>query len=151
MEKPKRVMAVASGGGHWIQLMRLMPAFAGQRMCFVSTTKHGGEHAEVERFHTVVDANRTTKFRMVLLIIQMAILVLRFRPEVVISTGAAPGYLACRLARMIGARTVWLDSIANASELSLSGRKAGNIVDLWLTQWEDLAESDGPEFRGAVL
>jgi hypothetical protein len=33
----------------------------------------------------------------------------------------------------------------------MSGQKAGKVVDFWLTQWEHLAETDGPEFRGSVL
>jgi hypothetical protein len=46
---------------------------------------------------------------------------------------------------------MWLDSIANAEELSLSGRKVGKHADRWLTQWPHLVEEDGPEFHGSVL
>ena len=73
------------------------------------------------------------------------------RPDVIISTGAAPGYIALRIGKLIGAKTVWLDSIANAEELSLSGAMAGRYADLWLTQWAHLAGENGPYFRGAVL
>lgn len=78
-------------------------------------------------------------------------LLLRLRPDVVISTGAAPGFFAARLAKLVGARTIWLDSIANGEELSLSGQRAGRFVDLWLTQWEHLASHDGPQYFGNVL
>ena len=33
----RKVMAVASGGGHWVELRRLMPAFAGREVLYVST------------------------------------------------------------------------------------------------------------------
>ena len=46
---------------------------------------------------------------------------MRLRPDVVITTGAAPGYFAVRIGKLLGARVVWVDSIANAEELSLSG------------------------------
>jgi hypothetical protein len=69
----------------------------------------------------------------------------------VISTGALPGYFALRLAKLFGARTVWIDSIANAEELSMSGQKVRPYADLWLTQWAHLASAGGPEFRGSVL
>jgi len=78
-------------------------------------------------------------------------LVLRYRPQIVISTGAAPGYFAVRFGHYIGARTVWVDSIANVDELSLSGRLAGPYTDLWLTQWAHLASHNGPLYRGKVL
>jgi hypothetical protein len=69
----------------------------------------------------------------------------------VISTGAAPGYFAVRIGKLFGARTIWVDSVANAEELSLSGKEAGRHVDLWLTQWPHLARPEGPHFKGNVL
>ena len=90
-------------------------------------------------------------FRMLWLLFQMSFQVLRFRPDVVLTTGAAPGYWACRFGRMFGARTLWIDSVANAGVLSMSGQKAGKVVDLWLTQWEHVATPQGPEYRGSVL
>jgi len=68
-----------------------------------------------------------------------------------VTTGSAPGLLALRLARLLGMRTVWIDSVANVEELSLSGRKARRYADLWLTQWPHLAKEQGPEYRGSLL
>lgn len=73
------------------------------------------------------------------------------RPDIIISTGAAPGYLALRLGRIMGARTIWLDSIANVEHLSMSGFRIGRSADLWLTQWPHLARPEGPHYEGAVL
>ena len=58
---------------------------------------------------------------------------------------------ALRLGRLLGARTIWLDSIANVDELSLSGLKARRHADLWLTQWPHLARPEGPFYMGAVM
>jgi len=69
----------------------------------------------------------------------------------VISTGAAPGYIALRFARLAKAKTVWLDSIANVDQLSLSGLKIGRYADLWLTQWPHLVRPEGPHYGGSVL
>jgi hypothetical protein len=77
--------------------------------------------------------------------------VLRERPDVVLSTGAAPGFFALLFGRLLGARTIWLDSIANIEELSMSGRMARRHADLWLTQWPHLARPDGPECAGRVF
>ena len=82
---------------------------------------------------------------------QLARIMFRERPDVVVSTGAAPGYFCLKFAKWVGARTVWIDSIANADCLSLAGEKAGRYADLWLTQWPHLARPDGPHYRGAVL
>ncbi|MCA9449678.1 MAG: UDP-N-acetylglucosamine--LPS N-acetylglucosamine transferase, partial [Candidatus Omnitrophica bacterium] len=78
-------------------------------------------------------------------------ILLRVKPDVILSTGAAPGYMAIRLGRLFGAKTIWLDSIANVEELSLSGQQVGKFTDLWLTQWPHLAQPEGPKFEGSVL
>jgi hypothetical protein len=77
--------------------------------------------------------------------------VLTERPNVIVSTGALPGYLAIRIGKLIRARSIWVDSIANADQLSMSGRKIGEYVDLWLTQWEHLAEPGGAQYTGSVF
>jgi UDP-N-acetylglucosamine:LPS N-acetylglucosamine transferase len=160
MSRPQRVLAVASAGGHWIQLFRLRQAWDDCSVTYVSSDPGLREVVEIDArsrnqgrpgFCTIVEANRWQKIRLLRSLLQLAAILARVRPHVVITTGAAPGYFAIRLARLFGSRTVWLDSIANGEELSLSGRKAGRHVDLWLTQWEDLARPGGPHFRGSVL
>ena len=76
---------------------------------------------------------------------------MRHRPDVVLSTGAAPGFFAILFGKLLGARTIWVDSIANAEQLSLSGKKAGRFADLWLTQWPHLAQPGGPLYKGSVI
>jgi hypothetical protein len=78
-------------------------------------------------------------------------IIARERPDVIVSTGAAPGYLAIRIGRVLGVATVWLDSIANVEKVSLSGSRAGRSVELWLTQWPHLHQPQGPWFAGAVV
>ncbi|MFQ5654571.1 MAG: UDP-N-acetylglucosamine--LPS N-acetylglucosamine transferase [Planctomycetota bacterium] len=150
-KRSRRILAVASGGGHWVQLMRLRPALEGHRVVYVSTNEGYRPEVEGSAFHAVPDASRWSTARLMLLALRLAWIVLRTRPEVVISTGAAPGYFALRFGKWLGARTVWLDSIANVDELSLSGRLVERCADLWLTQWEHLAGAEGPRYEGRVL
>jgi UDP-N-acetylglucosamine:LPS N-acetylglucosamine transferase len=135
-----RVLAISSRGGHWTQLRRLRKAFDGCDVTWVCTDATMRAEVTDGQFEIVHDANRWQKFRLVLCAFRVALLLLRLRPDVVISTGAAPGYFALRIGKMFGARTLWLDSIANAEELSLSGRKASEFADLTLTQWPELGQ-----------
>jgi UDP-N-acetylglucosamine:LPS N-acetylglucosamine transferase len=148
--KPK-IVAISSGGGHWIQLLRLRPAFVGCDVTFV--TVKGGYRTDVgdARFRVVPDANRWAKLKLARTAFSVLRMLLRERPDVVISTGASPGYFALFFGKMLGARTIWVDSMANVEELSMSGQRARRYADLWLTQWSHLAGPDGPEFRGSVL
>jgi UDP-N-acetylglucosamine:LPS N-acetylglucosamine transferase len=148
----KRVLAISSGGGHWVQLLRLRPAFAECDVTF-ATVRSGyrrdvGEDAS---FAVIPDCNRAKKLKAIRSACSIFLLLLKLRPDVVVSTGAAPGYFAIRFARWLGARTIWVDSVANAEELSMSGQMAGKHASLCLTQWAHLARANGPAFFGSVL
>ncbi len=146
-----KVLAISSGGGHWVQLLRLRPAFEGCRVTYATVRE--GYRAEVAGadFRVIPDSNRWNKLALIRCALGVFWLVLTLRPDVVVSTGAAPGFFGVRFGKWLGARVIWVDSVANAEELSMSGRKAGGFVDLWLTQWPHLAVDDGPQFYGSVI
>lgn len=150
-EGMKKILAISSGGGHWVQLLRLRPAFEGHYVVFATVSEGYRTDVQGAPFRVISDATRWEKGRLLWCALQVLWILLRERPDVILSTGAAPGYLAIRLGRWVGAKTVWLDSIANVERLSLSGKQIGRHVDLWLTQWPHLAEPKGPQFRGSIL
>lgn len=146
-----KVLAVASGGGHWVQLLRLRPAFEHCDVAYVTVSRAYASDVPTSRFYAVNDATRWNKLGLLLMAARLLWILLLERPEVVISTGAAPGYFALRFGKWFGSRTVWLDSIANVESLSLSGRRVRRFADLWLTQWEHLSNPAGPRHAGQVL
>ncbi len=148
---PDKVLAVASSGGHWVQLRRVVPAFADSEVVYVTVLKSYRSEVPENRFYQVNDATRWNKLGLIMLATRLAWIICKERPAVVISTGAAPGFFALMLGRWFGARTIWIDSIANVEEVSLSGSRAGRYADLWLTQWPHLARSEGPHYAGSVL
>lgn len=134
-----------------MELIRLMPAFEGQATVFATVDNAYRSEVGSARFYTIRDVTRWNKLRWIHTFAQLAWILLRETPDVVISTGALPGYFALRLAKWFGARTIWVDSIANVEELSMSGQKIGRYADLWLTQWPHLAKPEGPLYLGTVL
>ena len=148
---PKKILAVASGGGHWVQLLRMLPAFRGHHLVYVTTLDGYRSEVAPAPFYVVNDANRWNKLRLLRVALRFAVIIACERPDVIISTGAAPGYFAVRIGKLAGAKTIWVDSVANVDELSLSGQRVGAHADLWLTQWPHLAREGGPAHRGSVL
>jgi hypothetical protein len=150
--KAKRLLLVASGGGHWVQLSRLAYAFEGLDTLYVSTLKGSRAPSGDRSVAVVSDASQSEPARVPVLVAQMALVLLKFRPSVIVTTGAAPGLVALWLGRLLGAKTIWIDSIANSEELSLSGRLVRRHADLWLTQWPHLTEKyPGLQCYGSVL
>ena len=146
-----KILAVASGGGHWIELLRLTPFFELHDTTYTTVNATYADDVDGQPFCEVKDATSWTPWATVVLACQILVIVLSRRPDVVITTGAAPGLFALVFGRLIRARTIWLDSIANVDELSRSGRMARRFADLWLTQWPHLAGESGPEYAGSVL
>ncbi len=147
----KRILAVASGGGHWVQLLRLRPAFTGCDIAYVTVQKSYREQLDHGRFYAVTDATRWSRWDLLRMMAEVVWIVLKERPDVVISTGAAPGVVALRVGKWLGARTIWIDSIANVEQMSMSGKRVRGFTDLWLTQWPDVASTEGSLYQGAVI
>jgi UDP-N-acetylglucosamine:LPS N-acetylglucosamine transferase len=147
----EKVLAVASSGGHWVQLRRIAPAFADSEVVYVTVMDSYRSQVPDNTFYSVHDATRWNKLGLIVLALQLAWIILKEKPDVVISTGAAPGYFAILLGRFFRAKTIWIDSMANIEELSMSGSRVGRYADLWLTQWPHLARSEGPHYAGGVL
>jgi len=150
MEK-KKILAVASGGGHWIQLLRLQQAFEDFEVVYVST--HAGYEKQVagSGFYSVTDANRWNKLKLIKMAFEILRVIIKEKPDIIISTGAAPGLMAIVWGRLSGKKTIWLDSIANVEQISMSGRIAKSFSNLHLTQWEHLANGKSTLYKGNVI
>ena len=151
-QRPKRVLIVTSGGGHWVQMRRLRPAFEGFDVAYATIHSDYAIDVPGHRFHVVPDMTRRNLGVLFILGPRLASILLKERPDVVVTTGAAPGLAALMLARLLTrARTVWIDSIANCERMSSSGLLARRFAHVWLTQWPALAGPDGPTYWGEVL
>lgn len=147
----KKIVAISSGGGHWIELLRLRPAFRGHFVVYVTVSEAYRTHVGDAPLRVIDDVTRWDRLGLIKTSAQVLRVLLEERPDVVVSTGALPGFFGVLLAKRLGARTIWVDSLANVDELSMSGQKIGPHADLWLTQWPDLARPGGPQYVGTVL
>lgn len=148
----RKVMAIASGGGHWVELRRIIPAFAGSEVFYVSTEAGADADLAPARYYAVTNVSRRSRLAFLSTVRQLLAIVRAERPDVVVTTGAAPGFVALALAKLLcRSRTVWIDTVAHTEGMTLSGRLARPFADAWLVQWPHLARPGGPEYWGAVL
>ena len=115
---------------------------------------NGKQHQAVLRIKNLgaINVHMKTETRPDFWVLMQCIKVVwKERPDVVISTGAAPAFLLCITAKIFGAKIVWIDSIANVERLSMSGQMAKPFSSLFLTQWPELAKKyNDVEYTGAV-
>lgn len=146
-----RVLLAASGGGHLDQLALILGDDRDAQMLLATTDIAQARARGFKNCASLPDCNLREPIRALHCAIAALRLIARQRPDRIISTGAAPGFFCILWGRIFGAKTLWIDSIANAEELSLSGRLASRFAHLCLTQWEHLADGKRIQFAGAVL
>jgi UDP-N-acetylglucosamine:LPS N-acetylglucosamine transferase len=147
----RRILAVASGGGHWVQLRRIRLAFAGLEVVYVGTDPAADVDLDA-RYYEIRNVTRRNRLGFVVVAWQVLRILIRERPDVVVTTGAAPGFVALAAAKIfLRSRTIWIDSISSSENLTLSARLARPVADVRLVQWKHLARPEGPEYWGAVL
>jgi len=146
-----KVLAVASFGGHWIQLRSLRPLLDKFNTVYVSTNNEINSDAVGSRYFSVADASTSAKFKLLIQLAQLIYIFIVVRPKLVISTGASVGFFSVLLGKLFLCKTVWIDSVANYDQLSKSGELARKYSDIWLSQWEHVANQSGASYLGKVL
>jgi UDP-N-acetylglucosamine:LPS N-acetylglucosamine transferase len=154
MKKPvsTKICLAASAGGHLTQLRKIAHAWSMRPAFWVTTGDMVANSFDDSKVYAVGECNRQHPFRLLAVLVRCAAITLRERPDIIISTGAAPGCIMCLLGKLLGARVIWLDSITNVERLSLSGRLVRPFADLFLVQWPELAKRyRNAEYTGAVI
>ncbi len=145
-------MVACSGGGHWVQMRRILPAFEGMDVFYVGVDEALDADLAPARYYRIPNVTRRNPGVIPGILATLARVIRSERPDFVVTTGAAPGLLAITMAKLLRqGRTMWIDSVANTERLSLSGRMARPVADAWLVQWEHLSRPGGPGYWGAVL
>ena len=151
MRNQRKLLALASGGGHWVQLLRLRPAFEGFEVAYVSMFESYAGQVEGSRFYVVPDASRFDVKSFLPVFAKAVRIILKERPHAIVTTGSAPMLAFILLGRLTGARTLWVDSIANSEQMSSSGRLARRLAHQCISQWPEVAERENVECWGRVI
>ena len=88
----------------------------------------------------------TLKFALCTL--QATAILVRARPDAVISTGPAVAVPVCLAAKVVGAAIVFIETGSRVRRLSTTGKIMRHLADLFFVQWEELLPA-AP--RGAIF
>lgn len=144
-----KICLAASGGGHVRQLLDLQAVWSRCDHFFMTEQTALGESlAERHRTHFLPhfawgQAKMGAPFRMIgraaKSLLQSLKVLLRERPDVIISTGAGAVFFPVVLARLLGARVVIIESFARFESPSLFGRLAAPFAHDLIVQSRKLA------------
>lgn len=150
-KQKKKIFAVASIGGHWVQLLRIArPMEEKYEVVYLCTHPKCASMVEGRRFLQIEDFSRWDAWKTIPAFFKMVRLIWREKPVAIMTTGAAPGLICLYAGKLLGKKTIWIDSIANVQHLSASGRIAQKFVSRIYTQWRDLS-TPKIAFAGNIL
>ena len=150
MEK-KKILAVASLGGHWIQLLRITkPMEEKYEVVYVSTHPKCQTMVEGRRLYLMEDYSRWNIWRALPSFFTSLRIIWKEKPSAIMTTGAAPGLMCLLVGKAFGRKTIWIDSIANVRHMSLCGRIASHFASKTYTQWQNL-ETSKVTYAGNIL
>ncbi|WP_422136924.1 UDP-N-acetylglucosamine--LPS N-acetylglucosamine transferase [Endozoicomonas sp. ALD040] len=147
----KKILAVASGGGHWKQLIKLKPELEKANIIYATTIKGLAEQEGIKNSYILPEASSTEKLKIPNLLYEVIKMIVKERPDIIISTGAAPGLLTIVCGRLLGSKTLWIDSIANGEKLSMCGRLSTFFAHKTLSQWENLCDGRKVFYHGSII
>jgi len=140
VRKPERIFLAASAGGHLDLLRVLAPqVLDGAEPVWVTSRTPRGEALR----STASDVELLQEFgrsplRAVANLVGAARLVLR-RPRIVVSSGAGVVAPFCLLARLAGARLVYVETMARVNSPSKTARLLSRFAARVVVQWPELA------------
>jgi UDP-N-acetylglucosamine:LPS N-acetylglucosamine transferase len=152
--KAQRILLVGSSGGHLAQLMRLSPWWSAHDHAWVTFDTADAVHLLADEPDVTWAYRPTTRNvrNLVRNSVQALSVVRRFRPTVVVSTGAAAAFPYFVLCRLLGVRTVYVEVFDRIETATLTGRLVRPFTDAMFVQWpEQLALYDDAMELGPLL
>lgn len=137
-EMPRRVHLIASLGGHLELLHAAAPAFAPLQQTWITSdgARATALREEGKRVRTLPRLDRgTLGLRAVL---AGVVLALRERPRLVVTSGAGLAVPFAVVSRALGARLVFLETMARVTTGSMTGRLLARLGATVLVQWPEL-------------
>lgn len=148
-----RILILCSSGGHLTQAWGLKPFWEQHERIWVTMpTLDARGRLKDER---VIEAHYPTVRNLPNLIRNLLLawrVLHRFRPQALLSTGAAIAVPFFVLARFYGVRTVHVEPIDRMDSLSLTGKLVYPFADQFMVQWpENVQNIPGAQHIGLVL
>ncbi len=143
-----RVLLVSSSGGHLAQLLCLRPWWEKHDRHWVTfntedaVDKLAGE--DVTWAHHPTTRNVPNLLRNT---VQATSVLKEFRPDLIVSTGAAVAVPYFWMHKRAKARTVYLEVYDRIETRTLTGRLCRPVTDLFLVQWPEQAQL----YRSSVM
>lgn len=141
----KKVIFISSMGGHLTEIMQLKDIFKNYDYKIV-TEMHKSTKGLKSRYKSRIDylltGNKDNILKYILTapynIIKSLIIFLKFKPDVIVTTGAHTCVPMCYIAKIFRKKIIYIESFANIETKTLTGKLIYPIADVFIVQWKSM-------------
>lgn len=143
--KRKKVLFIASTGGHLTELMQMKPLFKEYNYHLVTEKtpvnlvlkKEYGKKIDYVIYGTK-DHKVTYLFKLFFNCWIELFIFLKFRPQFIVTTGAHIAGPMCCIGKLFGCKIIFIETFANMTSKTITGKYVYKFADLFLVQWEEM-------------
>ena len=145
INKDTKILFISSTGGHFSELMQLKPIMEKCTYHLVTEKKKQNKalkdkYGKKINFLIYETKKNPIKYFFVLIansFISLTIY-LRFRPQVVITTGTHTAGPMCCIARLLGSKVIYIETYANRISKTSAGKLLYYVANVFIVQWEEM-------------
>lgn len=152
----KKVLFISSEGGHLNELQQIE---FNKYNYYVVTEKTKSTASLKDKYkkkvsYLIYGTRKTPILYFFILLINFFIslfIFIKFRPEVVVSTGTHTAVSMCYIAKIFRKKVIWIETFANRNSKTLAGRLVYPIADKFIVQWKEMKKVyDKAEYWGSI-
>jgi beta-1,4-N-acetylglucosaminyltransferase len=148
--KKLKICITCSSGGHYRE-SQIATQMLRDNKYFVSFwTPHLHEEAKQNRFYFIKHPQKNI-FKTIINAFESLKILLKEKPNVIISTGADVAVATCILGKFLGAKLIFIESGGQVYSPSLSGRIVYPFADLFIVQWRPALKNYPKAIYGGPL
>lgn len=149
--QPLRLLVILGGGGHTTEILRLVDLFAARGAPFAYTYLVTWEDSlSVQRIRQAGPVYRVNRpsyksysglhqaFGTLRALVQTLGIMLRVRPQAVVTAGPAIAVPVAVWARLLGSKVIFIETGSRVTQLSRTGRLMRPLAHLYFVQWPEL-------------
>lgn len=141
-----KILAILGKGGHTTQMLRLLEKMPKDYeysyiVCYEDPISEKEVEGRVHKVNTPSmegDSNFIKFIRTLRTIFQVAIVMIKANPDVVITAGPGVGAIFSYMGKLLGRKVVFIESWARVYSKSDSGKLVYPIADLFFVQWKEM-------------
>lgn len=143
----KKVLFISSTGGHLTELLELKKLFKKYDYQIVTEKTKSNSNLKDEykdKVNYLLYCTRHSRFKYPFILLlncfKSLFIFIKFRPDVVITTGSHTAGPMCCIAKIFRKKVIYIETFANINTKTVTGSIIYKFADLFIVQWESMLE-----------